>query len=189
MLCPQVWDVDGAVSHMTRLAEYKPLWIEEPTSPDDIMAHAKIARALKKFSIGVATGEMCQNRVMFKQFLAAGAMDFCQVDAARLGGINEIISVLLLAAKFNVPVCPHAGGVGLCEYVVHISLFDYVCVSGSKEKQMTEYAEHLHEHFMEPAPVKGGEYWPPQRPGYSQMKEESLEQFSYPSGSVWKQED
>ena len=175
-----------AVRHMTRLAEYKPLWIEEPTSPDDILGHAKIGRALKKYDIGIATGEMCQNKVMFKQFLAAGAMDYCQIDAARLGGVNEIIAVILMAAKFGIPVCPHAGGVGLCEYVIHLSLFDYLCVSGTKEGRMTEYAEHLHQHFMEPAPVRAGEYWPPQRPGYSQMKPESLEKFSYPDGEAWK---
>lgn len=175
-----------AVQHMTRLAEYKPLWIEEPTNPDDIMGHAKIGRALKKYDIGIATGEMCQNKVMFKQFLAMGAMDYCQIDSTRLGGVNEILSVLLMAAKYGIPVCPHAGGVGLCEYVIHLSLFDYVCVSGTKENRMTEYAEHLHEHFIEQVKVQGGEYWAPQRPGYSQMKAESLEQFSYPNGQVWK---
>ena len=173
--------------HMTRLAEFKPLWIEEPTSPDDITGHAKIARALKKFNIGVATGEMCQNRVMFKQFLATGAMDFCQIDACRIGGVNELISVMLLAAKFGVPVCPHAGGVGLCEYVVHLSLIDYICISGSKEGRMTEYADHLHEHFVEPLKVKGGEFLPPEMPGYAQMKTEALEMFSFPDGQVWKE--
>ncbi len=175
-----------AVSHMTRLAEFKPLWIEEPTSPDDIMGHAKIGRALKKYKIGIATGEMCQNKVMFKQFLASGAMDYCQIDAARLGGINEIIAVILMANKFGIPVCPHAGGVGLCEYVVHLSIFDYICISASKEGRMTEYAEHLHEHFVEPAPVQAGEYWAPQRPGYSQLKQQSMEKYSYPDGQAWK---
>lgn len=183
-----MWDVEGAVCHMTRLAEFKPLWIEEPTSPDDIVGHAKIKRALKQHRIGIATGEMCHNRVMFKQFLAMGAMDYCQIDACRLGGVNEVLAVLLLAAKFEVPVCPHAGGVGLCEYVVHLSIFDYVCVSGTKECRMTEYAEHLHEHFIEPARVQSGEYWPPQRPGYSQMKADSVEKFSYPNGHVWRDE-
>lgn len=182
-----MWDVDGAVRHMTRLAEFKPLWIEEPTSPDDVMGHAKIRRALQKHNIGVATGEMCHNRVMFKQFLVAGGMDFCQIDACRIGGINEILSVLLMAAKFGVPVCPHAGGVGLCEYVVHLSLFDYICVSGTKEGRMTEYAEHLHNHFVEPVTVRAGEYWAPERPGYSQMKQESLEKYCYPHGEVWKE--
>ena len=182
----QVWDVQCAVSHMTRLAEFKPLWIEEPTSPDDVAGHAKIGRALKKYGIGIATGEMCHNRVMFKQFLAMGAMDYCQIDACRLGGVNEIVAVLLLAAKFGIPVCPHAGGVGLCEYVIHLSLFDYICVSGTKERRMTEYAEHLHEHFIEPVLVRSGEYWPPQRNGYAQMKADSLKTFSYPNGQVWK---
>ncbi len=185
-LVMQVWDVDEAVRHMTRLAEFKPLWIEEPTSSDDIYGHAKIGRALKKFDIAIATGEMCQNRVMFKQFLAAGAMDYCQIDACRIGGVNEIISVLLLAAKFNVPVCPHAGGVGLCEYVTHLSTFDYICVSGTKEGRMTEYADHLHEHFIEPVKVVGGEFFPPERAGYSQMKSESIENFSYPDGVEWR---
>lgn len=182
----QVWGVSNAVSHMTRLAEYKPLWIEEPTSPDDITGHAKIGQALKKFNIGIATGEMCQNSVMFKQFLASGAMDFCQIDACRLGGVSEVVTVLLLAAKFGVPVCPHAGGVGLCEYVVHFSIFDYVCVSGSLEGRMTEYAEHLHQHFVEPVPVQGGSYMAPRRPGYAEMKAESLSKFSFPDGEAWK---
>jgi L-fuconate dehydratase len=182
----QVWDVEEAVRHMTRLAEFKPLWIEEPTSPDDIMGHAKIGRALKQYGIGIATGEMCHNRVMFKQFLAGGAMDYCQIDACRLGGVNEILAVLLLAAKCGIPVCPHAGGVGLCEYVIHLSLFDYVCVSGTKDSRMTEYAEHLHEHFIEPANVQSGEYYPPERSGYAQMKADALEMYSYPDGQAWK---
>ncbi len=175
-----------AVSHMTQLVNYKPLFIEEPTSPDDIAGHAKIGRALKEHNIGIATGEMCQNSVMFKQFLASGAMDYCQIDACRLGGVGEIIAVLLMATKFNVPVCPHAGGVGLCEYVVHMSMFDYVCVSGSLEGRMTEYAEHLHDHFMEPVRVKGSSYFPPQRNGYSEMKSDSYNKFSFPHGEAWQ---
>ena len=175
-----------AVSHMTELAPYKPLFIEEPTSPDDIAGHAKIGKALKQFQIGIATGEMCQNSVMFKQFLASGAMDYCQVDACRLGGVGEIVAVLLMAAKFGVPVCPHAGGVGLCEYVIHLSLFDFVCVSGSLEGRMTEYAEHLHEHFLEPARVRGSNYFPPQRSGYSEMKVDSYRRFSFPDGEMWQ---
>ena len=175
-----------AVNHMTQLADYKPLFIEEPTSPDDIAGHAKIKRALKQYNIGVATGEMCHNSVMFKQFLASGAMDYCQVDSCRLGGVGEIVAVLLLAAKFGVPVCPHAGGVGLCEYVVHISMFDYVCVSGCLEGRMTEYAEHLHEHFVEQVAIRGSCYLPPQRSGYSEMKAESLDKFSFPDGEAWR---
>lgn len=182
----QVWDVSEAVSHMTRLADYKPTWIEEPTSPDDIMGHVKIGRALKKYNIGIATGEMCHNGVMFKQFLASGAMDYCQIDSCRLGGVSEVVAVLLLAAKFCVPVCPHAGGVGLCEYVVHLSLFDYVCVSGRLEGRVTEYSEHLHEHFLEPVHVRDGTYLPPTRAGYAEMKVESLREFSFPDGAAWK---
>lgn len=183
----QRWDVGESITIMTQLAQAKPLWIEEPTSPDDILGHAKIAQELKKFGIGVATGEHCHNKVMFKQFLQAGAMDFCQIDSCRVGGVNEIISILLMAAKFGVPVCPHAGGVGLCEYVQHLSMFDFVCVSGSKEGRMVEYASHLHEHFLSPVVVRNGCYWPPDTPGYScEMKAESLEQYEYPVGSVWQ---
>ena len=181
----QVWDVSTAIDHMTKLVEFKPLWIEEPTSPDDILGHAKIGKALKKFDIGIATGEMAHNRVMFKQFLEAGAMDYCQIDSCRLGGINEIISVLLLAAKFGVPVCPHAGGVGLCEYVQHIAMFDFVAVSGSMENRMIEFADHLHEHFLNPVEVRKGSYYPTDAPGYSEMREASLAKFLYPTGPVW----
>ena len=185
-VCMQVWGVSEAVDHMTRLAEYKPIWIEEPTSPDDIMGHAKIGKALKKYNIGIATGEMCHNSVMFKQFLASRAMDYCQIDSCRLGGVCEVVAVLLLAAKFHVPVCPHAGGVGLCEYVVHLSVFDYVCVSGSLEGRMTEYAEHLHEHFLEPVHVQESSYLVPRNAGYAEMKVESLRKFSFPDGEAWK---
>ena len=174
-----------AVDHMTRLAVYKPMWIEEPTSPDDILGHAKIGRALKQYNIGIASGEMCHNCVMFKQFLSSGALDYCQIDACRLGGVGEVVAVLLLAAKFGVPVCPHAGGVGLCEYVVHLSIFDYVCVCGSLDGRMAEYAQHLHEHFLEPVRVRGGAYIAPARTGYAEMKEDSLLKFEFPEGEVW----
>ncbi|MEX3691117.1 MULTISPECIES: L-fuconate dehydratase [Paraburkholderia] len=181
----QVWDVDEAVANMRRLAEFDPWWIEEPTSPDDILGHAEIRRRLG--SIGVATGEHCHNRVMFKQLLQAQAIDFCQVDACRLGGLNEVIVVLLMAAKFGVPVCPHAGGVGLCEYVQHISLFDYLCVSGSLEKRVLEYVDHLHEHFVDPVVIRNGRYMPPQKPGYSiEMKLDSLEKHTFPEGEAWR---
>jgi L-fuconate dehydratase len=185
----QIWDVGQAIEHMRHLAQLKPWWIEEPTSPDDILGHAAIRKAVATMSdkrIGVATGEHCQNRVMFKQFLQAQALDFCQLVSCRLGGVNEVIAVYLMAAKFGVPVCPHAGGVGLCEYVQHLQIFDYICVSASLENRIIEYVDHLHEHFLDPVVVRNGHYIPPQMPGYSiEMKPESLAQYTYPSGPVW----
>ncbi|EPC02300.1 fuconate dehydratase [Litchfieldella anticariensis FP35 = DSM 16096] len=183
----QMWDVDEAITKMRRLAEFDPLWIEEPTSPDDILGHAEIRRRLAP--IGVATGEHCHNKVMFKQLLQAGALDYCQVDAARLGGLNEVILVVLLAAKYGVPVCPHAGGVGLCEYVQHVSLFDYIAVSASLEGRVLEYVDHLHEHFVDPVVIQGGRYQVPRAPGYSiTMHAESLAHHRYPDGEAWQQE-
>lgn len=180
----QVWEVDEAIVNMRRLAQFDPWWIEEPTSPDDILGHAAIRRRIAP--IGVATGEHCHNRVMFKQLLQAGAIDFCQVDAARLGGLNEVLVVLLMAAKFGVPVCPHAGGVGLCEYVQHVSLFDYIAVSASLENRVLEYVDHLHEHFVDPVVIRKGHYMPPQRPGYSvEMHAGTLAQFEFPAGPAW----
>lgn len=180
----QVWDVDDAITNMRLLAEFGPWWIEEPTSPDDILGHAAIRRSIAP--IRVATGEHCHNRVMFKQLLQAQAIDFCQVDAARLGGVNEVLVVLLMAAKFGVPVCPHGGGVGLCEYVQNISLFDYICVSASLENRVLEYVDHLHEHFIEPVMIRRGRYMPPRKPGYSiEMHAESLARFEFPGGSEW----
>ncbi len=180
----QVWEVDEAIANMERLAEFDPWWIEEPTSPDDVLGHAAIARAVAP--IGVATGEHCQNRVLFKQLMQADAISFCQIDSCRLGGVNEVIAVLLLAAKFGVPVCPHAGGVGLCEYVQHLSIFDYVCVSASLEDRILEYVDHLHEHFLDPVRIEDGHYMPPERPGYSiEMYPESLEEFEFPTGNAW----
>jgi L-fuconate dehydratase len=180
----QVWDVDEAIARMKNLARFDPWWIEEPTSPDDVLGHATIARALAP--INVATGEHCQNRVMFKQLLQAHAIGICQVDAARLGGVNEVLAVLLLAAKFGVPVCPHAGGVGLCEYVQHLSMVDYLRVSASVENRLIEYVDHLHEHFLAPVIMRGGRYMPPVEPGYSaQMRPESLKEYSFPNGAVW----
>src|SRR4051794_28494765 len=161
----QVWDVGQAIDNMGRLAAFTPLWIEEPTSPDDVLGHAAVARAVAP--IGVATGEHVQNRIIFKQLLQANAISFCQIDACRLGGVNEVLAVLLMAAKFGVPVCPHAGGVGLCEYVHHLSIFDYICVSASLDDRILEYGDHLHEHFLDPVVVRNGRYMPPQAPGYS----------------------
>ncbi len=180
----QVWEVEEAIANMERLAEFDPWWIEEPTSPDDVLGHARVARAVAP--IGVATGEHCQNRVLFKQLMQAGAIGFCQIDACRLGGVNEVLAVLLLAAKFGVPVCPHAGGVGLCEYVQHLSIFDYVCVSASLENRILEYVDHLHEHFLDPVRIVDGHYVPPERPGYSiEMYPESLETHEFPTGGAW----
>ena len=169
----QAWDVGQAIANMRRLAEFDPWWIEEPTSPDDVLGHAAIARALAP--IRVATGEHVHNRVMFKQLLQADAIGFCQIDTCRLGGVNEVIAVLLLAAKFGVPVCPHAGGVGLCEYVQHLSLFDYIAVSADLTDRVIEYVDHLHEHFVSPVVMRDGRYMPPEDPGYSaEMKPDSL---------------
>ncbi|OAL47951.1 mandelate racemase/muconate lactonizing protein-like protein [Pyrenochaeta sp. DS3sAY3a] len=186
----QVWSVPEAIEYMKQLAEFKPWFIEEPTSPDDVLGHKAIREALKPYGIGVATGEMCQNRVMFKQFLASGAIDICQIDACRLGGVNEVIAVLLMAAKFNIPIVPHSGGVGLPEYTQHLSTIDYVVVSG--KKSVLEYVDHLHEHFFHPSEIVGGYYKTPMSPGYSvEMKPESMDRFSYPGGEGgwWRSEE
>ncbi|OAZ99106.1 L-fuconate dehydratase [Halomonas sp. G11] len=183
----QVWEVDETVAKMRRLAEFDPLWIEEPTSPDDILGHAEIRHRVAP--IGVATGEHCHNKVMFKQFLQADAIDYCQIDAARLGGLNEVILVVLMAAKFGVPICPHAGGVGLCEYVQHISMFDYIAVSGSLEGRVLEYVDHLHEHFVDPVVVRQGRYQVPTAAGYSiTMHADSLARHRFPDGAAWQEE-
>lgn len=180
----QKWDVDEAIANMQQLAKFDPWWIEEPTSPDDILGHAKIAKAVAP--IHVATGEHCQNRVMFKQLMQAGAIGICQIDSCRVGGVNEILAILLMAAKFDIPVCPHAGGVGLCEYVQHLSMIDYIAVSGSLENRIIEYVDHLHEHFIDPVVIKNGAYMPPKLPGYSiEMKAESLESYRFPDGKIW----
>jgi L-fuconate dehydratase len=176
----QVWDVPQAIEWMRHLAEFKPWWIEEPTSPDDILGHARIARELKPLGIGVATGEHGMNRVLFKQLLQADAISFCQIDSCRLGGVNENLAVLLLAAKFNVPVCPHAGGVGLCEFVQHLSMIDYICVSASLENRVCEFVDHLHEHFIEPCRIRNARYQVPLLPGYStQMLAPSLDSHEF----------
>jgi L-fuconate dehydratase len=180
----QVWDVGQAIANMARLAAFNPLWIEEPTSPDDVLGHAAIARAVAP--IGVATGEHVQNRIIFKQLLQASAISFCQIDACRLGGVNEVLAVLLMAAKFGVPVCPHAGGVGLCEYVQHLSIFDYICVGASLDQRILEYVDHLHEHFVDPVRIENGRYMPPEQPGYSiTMKPASLDAYEFPNGPIW----
>ncbi|GAB3893144.1 hypothetical protein GCM10027612_42210 [Microbispora bryophytorum subsp. camponoti] len=180
----QVWDVPQAIEWLGRLAPYEPLWIEEPTSPDDVLGHAAIRKAIAP--VGVATGEHAHNRVMFKQLLQAGAIDFCQIDSCRLASVNEIVPVLLMAAKFGVPVCPHAGGVGLCELVQHMAVVDYVCVSGSLEGRVLEYVDHLHEHFTDPVRIEHGRYLLPEKPGYSaRMLSESIDAYRYPDGHQW----
>lgn len=184
----QVWDVGEAIASMRVLAAFDPWWIEEPTSPDDVLGHAAIARAIAP--IGVATGEHAQNRVIFKQLMQAEAIRFCQIDSCRLGGVNEVLAVLLMAAKFGVPVCPHAGGVGLCEYVQHLAIFDYLCVSASLEHRLVEFVDHLHEHFVHPVTMRQGRYMPPQDAGYSiTIKDESRRAHRYPSGDAWRAHD
>lgn len=181
----QVWGVEEAIERTNSFRELEPWWMEEPTSPDDILGHRRIRR--ETAPIGVATGEHVQNRVMFKQLLQAEAIDFCQLDSARLGGVNEVLAVMLMAAKFGVPVCPHAGGVGLCEYVQHLVMFDYIAVGASLENRVCEFVDHLHEHFVNPVRVAGGRYLPPEAPGYSaEIKAESLAAHLYPNGTAWR---
>ena len=183
----QKWDVGEAIENMSELAKYNPYWIEEPTSPDDVLGHAKIAKAVAP--IKVATGEHCQNRVVFKQLMQAEAIEICQIDSCRVGGVNEILAILLMAAKFDIPVCPHAGGVGLCEYVQHLSMIDFIAISGSLDGRIIEFVDHLHEHFHDPVVIKNGHYMPPTMPGYSiEMKSESLNAYSFPDGTIWKDE-
>lgn len=180
----QVWGVDEAIVNMDRLAEFDPWWIEEPTSPDDILGHARIAHAVAP--IKVATGEHCHNAVMFKQLMQAKAIAVCQVDSCRLAGPNEILAVMLMADKFNVPVCPHAGGVGLCELIQHMSFVDYIAVSGRLENRVLEYVDHLHDHFIDPVRTRDGHYIPPQMPGFSvEMKAQSIAEHTFPTGKVW----
>jgi L-fuconate dehydratase len=181
----QRWDVATAIDSIRRLAPFDPHWIEEPTSPDDVLGHAAIAKAVAP--IPIATGEMAHNRVMFKQLLQAGAIGFCQIDACRVGGVNEVVAILLLADRFDVPVCPHAGGVGLCEYVQHLAAFDAIAVGGAREDRIVEFADHLHEHFVDPVRVKNGRYLLPDAPGYSiEMHPESLAEFAFPDGGYWR---
>ena len=182
----QRWDVREAIDRVTELSDFRPWWIEEPTSPDDVLGHATNARAVRPLGVGVATGEHCANRIIFKQLMQADAIDFCQIDSCRIGGVNENLAVMLMAAKFGVPVCPHAGGVGLCEYVQHLSMFDFIAVSGTTDGRVIEYVDHLHEHFEDPVVVRGGRYMPPATPGYSiTIRESSRIAHRYPDGKVW----
>ena len=174
----QIWERDEAIAWVKELAFAKPWFIEEPTSPDDVEAHRAIREAIKP--IQVATGEMCQNRIMFKQFIMREAIDVVQIDACRMGGVNEVLAVLLMAAKYGLKVCPHAGGVGLCEYVQHLSMIDYLCFSATYEGRVTEYVDHLHEHFIEPCDIQNAAYMPPKLPGFSiEMKPESLQEYLF----------
>ncbi len=182
----QRWEVQEAIERVRALAEFDLLWIEEPTSPDDVLGHATIARAVEP--VGVATGEHCANRVLFKQLLQAQAIGFCQIDSCRLGGVNENLAVILMAAKFGVPVCPHAGGVGLCELVQHLSMFDYIAVTGTLEQRVTEFVDHLHEHFVDPVVIQKARYMPPLKPGYSaEIHAASRERYRYPRGPAWQE--
>ena len=182
----QVWDVQEAIDHMNVLKQFNPVWIEEPTSPDDVLGHAAISQAVAP--IGVATGEAISNRIMFKQFLQAGAMQFCQIDSCRVGGVNELLAIMLLAAKFKVPVCPHAGGVGLCNYVQHLSAFNYIGISPSLDNVVVEFSDHLHEHFVDRLRVEKSRYRLPSMAGYSiTMTDTSLADYEYPRGRVWQQ--
>jgi L-fuconate dehydratase len=174
----QVWEVDEAIEWVNKLAFAKPFFIEEPTSPDDVAGHRKIRAGIG--AVKVATGEMCQNRIMFKQFIAEGAIDIVQIDSCRMGGLNEVLAVLLIAAKYDLPVWPHAGGVGLCEYVQHLSMIDYVAVSGTKDGRVIEYVDHLHEHFLEPCVIRDAAYMPPKAAGFSiEMKTASIQQYLF----------
>ena len=182
----QKWGVDEAIERTLGLAALDPWWMEEPTSPDDVLGHARIRAAVRP--IRIATGEHCQNRIVFKQMMQAGAIDVCQIDSCRVAGVNENLAILLLAAKFKVPVCPHAGGVGLCEYVQHLSAFDFIRVSRSLEERVIEYVEHLHEHFVDPVRIRRGRYLLPQVPGYSiEILPGTLDRYRYPVGEVWQE--
>ena len=183
----QKWGVEEAIRRTIQLAELDPWWMEEPTNPDDILGHARIRREVAP--VRIATGEHCHNSVMFKQLLQAGAIDVCQIDSCRVAGVNENLAILLMAAKFGIPVCPHAGGVGLCEYVQHLSIFDFLGVSCMLEDRVIEYVDHLHEHFRNPVTIRRGHYLIPQDPGYSiEVLPESLERFNFPQGAIWREQ-
>jgi L-fuconate dehydratase len=180
----QSWGVDEAIERVRALSQFDLWWIEEPTSPDDILGHAAIAKGVRP--VGVATGEHCHNRIIFKQLLQADAISFCQIDSCRLGGVNENLAVILMAAKFGIPVCPHAGGVGLCELVQHLSMFDYIAVAGRMDDRITEFVDHLHEHFIDPVVIRRGRYMVPEAPGYSStIKADTRAAFRFPDGPVW----
>jgi L-fuconate dehydratase len=179
----QKWGVEESIERTRALAELKPWWMEEPTNPDDILGHARIRR---ETGVRIATGEHCHSKVMFKQLLQACAIDVCQIDSCRVAGVNENLAIILMAAKFGIPVCPHAGGVGLCEYVQHLSAFDWICASGRREDRVVEYVDHLHEHFLTPVRIERGRYLLPEEPGYSiEIHPESLAEYAFPEGRCW----
>ena len=181
----QRWDVGEAITRVNELARFDLWWIEEPTFPDDVLGHAAIARGVAP--VRVATGEHCANRVLFKQLMQAGAIGVCQIDSCRVGGVNENLAIMLMAAKFGIPVCPHAGGVGLCEHVQHLSMFDYAAISGTMEDRVIEFVDHLHEHFVDPVRIAGGRSMAPSRPGYGvEMLRESRIRYAYPGGAAWE---
>lgn len=181
----QKWGVEEAIRRTNQLAEMQPWWMEEPTSPDDILGHARIRH---ETSVRIATGEHCHNAIMFKQLFQAAAIDVCQIDSCRVAGVNENLAIILMAMKFGVPVCPHAGGVGLCEYVQHLSVFDFLRVSCTMKDRVIEYVDHLHEHFLHPVRIEAGHYRLPDAPGYSiEMRPESLETYSFPDGEAWRE--
>lgn len=183
----QKWGVTEAIERTLQLKELDPWWMEEPTSPDDILGHARIRR---ETGVRIATGEHCQNKVMFKQLMQAGAIDVCQIDSCRVAGVNENLAIILMAVKFDIPVCPHAGGVGLCEYVQHLAAFDYIYASATLKNKVVEYVDHLHEHFLTPVRIQQGSYLLPAEPGYSiQIKEASLQEYAYPNGKFWRSAD
>ena len=186
--CNQVWGVDEAIDYMTELKDFKPVWIEEPTARDDVQGHLKISKALKKFDIKVASGEQVPSPVIFKQLLQSGAIGYCQIDAARLGGVNDVLAVILLAKKFKVPVCPHGGGIGLCNMILHYAIWDQIKVASHSDDQLVEYAEFLQDNvFINPIQVKDGSYVTPKSPGWGlEMQEEFLSSHLYPDGDVWK---
>ncbi|HXC95166.1 MAG TPA: enolase C-terminal domain-like protein [Edaphobacter sp.] len=180
----QKWGVLEAIERTRALGSLNPWWMEEPTNPDDILGHARIRRDVAP--IRIATGEHCHNRVMFKQLMQAGSIDVCQIDSCRVAGVNENLAIILLAAKFDIPVCPHAGGVGLCEYVQHLAMFDYLRVSTTLKDRVIEYVDHLHEHFVDPVVIRRGRYMLPKKSGYSiEIYPESLARYSFPNGEVW----
>ena len=182
----QKWGVGEAIARTLALTELNLWWMEEPTSPDDILGHARIRR---ETGVRIATGEHCHSKVMFKQFMQAGAMDVCQIDSCRVAGVNENLAIILMAAKFGIPVCPHAGGVGLCEYVQHLAAFDFICVSASLQDRVVEFVDHLHEHFIYPVRMRRGRYLLPEEPGYSiDVKSDSLAEFAFPGGTFWQAE-
>jgi len=182
----QIWEVPEAIERVEALSHHDLLWIEEPTSPDDVLGHRSIGDGVRPLGIGVATGEHGMNRVLFKQLLQANAVDYVQIDSCRLASVNEIIPVLLMARKFGKPVCPHAGGVGLCELVNHLVMIDHIAVSGPVDGRVAEFVDHLHEHFVDPCVVRDGAYTLPREPGYSaEIKAETLAAWAWPNGTEW----